>query len=276
MSNFTELYKQLDGALNSAFIYESNITYSNKFKPALVYNDKNSKQKIITTLSEELRNCDEFFIAVAFITYSGLQLFKEIFKELKVKNIKGKILTTDYLSFTEPKALLTLKNEFPNIEIKMYKTHSLNEGFHVKSYIFKQKDIYKLIIGSSNLTDKALTINKEWNTKLFSTKDGEFIKNVKNEFDKLFDKGISLDKYLDTYTTIYNHQKALFLEKSLQNSTKNFIFEPNTMQIKFCENLLDLISKGENKGLLISATGTGKTYASAFGVKKLILKKFYF
>lgn len=45
------------------------------------------------------------------------------------------------------------------------------------------------------------------------------------------------------------------------------------MQSEFIDSLKALIAKGEKKALLISATGTGKTYASAFAVRELKAKR---
>ena len=47
----------------------------------------------------------------------------------------------------------------------MYDVEAAHEGFHTKGYIFKKDEIYRIIIGSSDITSAALTINKEWNTK---------------------------------------------------------------------------------------------------------------
>lgn len=268
-------YLEIEKALNNAFIGSDNKDIKSIFSPAFLYNSKENKTKVITTLLKDLSECDEFFIAVAFITKSGLQLFKETFEELKNRGIKGKILTTDYLTFTDPDALLDIKNYFPNIEVKMYKCLDSNSGFHIKSYVFKKGDIYKLVIGSSNMTDKALTINEERNTKLVSTQNGEYIKNIKERYDRLFNEATPLDDYIETYEKIYSEFKA-FKEKTLQNSTILEIFKPNTMQIQFVNNLKNSINNGDKRGLLISATGTGKTYASAFGVREIKPKKLLF
>lgn len=63
-------------------------------------NDHLSGKKVISTL-EELKNCEEFYISVAFITMGGITSLNQTLKELEMKNIKGKIITTDYLPFIE-------------------------------------------------------------------------------------------------------------------------------------------------------------------------------
>ena len=147
----------LNGA-ETAFIngeYES----SSEYRPRLLVN--NNGHKVLNSIKDELKDCEEFFISVAFITKGGLTPLLQDLKELEKRGIKGKIITTDYLYFTEPEALRKL-NDLSNIEIKMYETDE-TDGFHTKGYIFKNNGIYKAIVGSSNLTLNALTVNKEWN-----------------------------------------------------------------------------------------------------------------
>lgn len=121
--------------------------------------------------------CDGFQISVAFITMNGITPLLQTLKELEKRNIKGEILTTNYLNFSEPKALKKL-NELSNITLKMYDVEVANEGFHTKGYIFRKEEIYHIIIGSSNITSAALTDNREWNTKLVSTVHGETAKEI--------------------------------------------------------------------------------------------------
>ena len=58
---------------------------------------------------------------------------------------------------------------------------------HTKGYIFRRDETYTFIIGSSNMTGKALSVNKEWNTKMVSTAEGEMYKNIQSAFDALWE-----------------------------------------------------------------------------------------
>lgn len=122
-------------------------------------------------ITKLLQDCDYFVFNVAFINISGLQLLLDNFKTLVNKNIKGKILTSTYLNFTQVEALEKIK-EFKNIELKIYDGN--NNGFHPKSYIFEFKDEYKILIGSSNITSSAFKSNIEWNVKTISKKNDDF------------------------------------------------------------------------------------------------------
>ena len=136
-------------------------------------------------ITKLLQECDAFYFNVAFINFSGVQLLLDSLKVLEEKNIKGKILTSTYLNFTQPKALKKLK-EFKNIELKIYDSNETNIGFHAKSYIFEFKDSYKILIGSSNITSSAFKSNIEWNVKVISKKEEDFSSEVLSEFENLW------------------------------------------------------------------------------------------
>lgn len=235
---------------------ESNLNYQHKLL-------SNKNEKIISNLRRELEQCDEFIISVAFITESGVTMILEQLKNLNRRGIKGKILTGDYLTFTQPKALKKLM-EFENIDIRVVS----EEKFHAKGYFFKKDNLWSMIIGSSNLTQTALTINFEWNLKINSLKDGKIAKDILENFYNIFNsvEKLTIEK-LSLYEETYLMYKSY--NKKIKAQEKKFVqaeIKPNIMQIQALENLKSLRSY-ERRGLLISATGTGKTYLSAFDVK---------
>lgn len=262
------IIQELNQGIITAFVDQANVT-NLAFKPEFIYNDTDKKHKILTTLERELLNCDSFSISVAFITQSGIEPLLQTLQVLEQKGVPGKILTTDYLTFSEPAALKTL-DSLNNITLKMYQAES-GPGFHTKGYIFKSDGLYRIIIGSANLTQKALTINHEWNAKIISMEDGEIAKKVQNEFELLWNskKALPFDVFYKDYLTKYQTTKK---QRELARQTEivdfnTYKLEPNSMQVSFIQRLKELAESGEDKGLLISATGTGKTYASAFGVR---------
>ncbi|UYI79419.1 MAG: DUF3427 domain-containing protein [Fusobacterium varium] len=246
-----------------------NIESSQNFQHKLLCN---KEEKIIINLRKELENCDEFIISVAFITEGGLSLILEQLKELENRNIRGKILTGDYLNFTEPKALKRLLN-YKNIELKILS----KEKFHAKGYFFKKGNLWTLIIGSSNLTQTALTVNFEWNLKINSLEDGKITKDILNNFEEIFERLPKLDlEMVENYEKVYKLSKEYSkIQEKNQNSLFKKDIKPNFMQKEALENL-KLLRESEDKGLLISATGTGKTYLSAFDVKNLKPEKMLF
>ena len=243
-----------------------NIDSDEKYQYELI---SNGEEKIVTRLRKYFEDCDEFIISVAFITMGGLSLFLEEFKNLENKGIKGKILTGDYLTFTEPKALKKLLS-YKNIDLRI----ATNKKHHTKAYFFRKGNIWTLIIGSSNLTQGALTVNFEWNIKVNSLINGKIIKSILEAFNREFDNLRSLtDEDLKNYQEKYEQFKKL-IEINNQTLDLNEI-KPNSMQVQALKNLEET-RKENDRALLISATGTGKTYLSAFDVKQANAKKILF
>lgn len=235
---------------------ESNLNYQHKLL-------SNKNEKIISTLRRELEECDEFIISVAFITESGVTMILEQLRSLNERGVKGKILTGDYLTFTQPKGLKKLM-EFGNIDVRLVS----EEKFHAKGYFFRKKDIWTMIIGSSNLTQTALTTNFEWNLKINSLKDGKIAKNILDNFYNIFNSVSKLtDERLNEYEENYLMYKSFNKKiKAQEKKLNEKEVKPNIMQVQALKNLESLRSYAK-RGLLISATGTGKTYLSGFDVK---------
>ncbi len=264
-----ELKKQITRDVLASFLGgEDNVT--GQYGAKLVVN-REYETNVYSTICKQLRNCDEFYFNVAFITDDGLIMLKHTIEEC---NCKGKIITSDYLAFNSPKTfreLLKLKDK--NIEIKIYS----KENFHAKGYIFKKDNEYKVLIGSSNLTANALKKNTEWNVLTSSYLDGTFIKEIIDEFNNEWDKEtINLTKdWIDDYAKKYEVSKK-FIEGGNEFIKDESTPVPNLMQKEALYNLECLRKNGENKALLISATGTGKTYLSAFDAYNFKPKKLLF
>ncbi len=266
--------------LGTAFI-DRNIDSDLAFQPEFLSNNYEQGRKVLVSLERELLNCDSFSISVAFITKSGIEPLLMTLKELEKRNIHGRILTTDYLLFSDPTALDKLA-ELTNIELKMYETSHESGGFHTKGYIFKKDEIYRIIIGSSNLTIDALTRNREWNTKLVASENGALIHEIADEFEDLWNH-TSTRNYSEVesdYRLKYYENRARLRQEEVDKEKHlgKLVtpLKPNSMQVSFISNLEKMVQSGEDKALLISATGTGKTYASAFAMRSLNFKRVLF
>ena len=269
---------ELMNAYSTAYIDGATVAET-ALLPEFVSNNFKEGKKVLTTIEDELLRCDRFQISVAFITMSGVTPLLSTLKILEDRGIPGEILTTDYLGFSEPRALKKL-NELKNITIKMYDTARAGEGFHTKGYIFKKAEIYRIIIGSSNLTNSALTFNKEWNTKLVSTENGVVTQKIIEEFNELWNSefAASFDDFFEEYNVRYEtikHQREVALSEA-PIPIEKYRLKPNSMQVTFINNLKKLLETGADRALLISATATGKTYASAFAMRELGFKKVLF
>jgi len=269
MDKLTQIF---NSSLQTGYV-DKTILSNIDYQPELLVNQKSPPKKVLTTIIQEFENCNEFFISVAFVTTSGVATIINKLKELEKREIKGAILVSQYLNFTQPEALKRLA-QFKNIRLRI----ATNENAHAKGYIFKSKEHYNLIIGSSNLTAQALCTNKEWNIKVSALNESSLVEKVLNEFQCDFEKGTPVTaEYILDYEKIYNKQFILNKRSNLGNIVESQVkVQPNSMQIEALENLENLRSEKKNKALIISATGTGKTYLSAFDAKAFNTKKLLF
>lgn len=267
-----DIRQALSESIQTGFINQQ-LQSDKQYRPELLTNDYKQGKKVLTTILRELETCDEFWFSVAFVTTGGIATLMNTLIELEKRNIKGKILASQYLNFTQPEALKRIK-QFKNIELRI----AVEGDFHSKGYLFKKQGVYDLIIGSSNLTQTALCSNKEWNLKISAADESELIDQAVKEFQKEFEAAKEVNKlYLVEYELIW--KRRIQFEREIKEKRQEIVkieVNPNLMQREALENISKLRADGKNKALLISATGTGKTYLSAFDVRNFQPKKFLF
>lgn len=264
----------LQTAIQTAYL-DHTINSNLAYRPEFISNNYKLGKKVLVSIEEELQRCEEFFISVAFITKSGITPLLQTLKDLEQRNIPGKILTTNYLMFSEPETLEKLAG-LKNIELKMFVTGAETGGFHTKGYIFREEEIYRIIIGSSNMTLSAITKNKEWNTKIVSTEQGELTQSVLQEFDELWrdEHSLAFEDFIDAYRQEYLNEKMIRKQKQQAVSEQvveleNYRLKPNKMQVAFVKNVMEMRAQNIDKALLLSSTGTGKSLASAFMLREM-------
>jgi HKD family nuclease len=111
-----------------------------------------------------IENSDEVWIAVAFLTHSGLNKLIDKIQLLINAEKSVYIIAGQNFGHTEPRALRVLMNMFEGkVYAKLYldKADQGNKVFHPKLYIFRTISNYTIISGSANLTAGGLTSNNE-------------------------------------------------------------------------------------------------------------------
>lgn len=246
-----------DAVLNG--LYNSNYPGQVNLTPQLL---SNSDEKIWLSLHQELLSVKSFIWAVAFISEDMLVPLKQVLEDTK---IQGTIITGSYLQFNSPKVFYELL-KIPNLTVKI----STKAGFHAKGYLFKYENYQTAIIGSANFTRSAMLANSEWCLKVSSTENASLTEQFKNELYKLNSDSIVLSTdWIKAYEKNWIKPKA----------TKPLIpqeITPNKMQREALDNLFEVINQGQRRALVVSATGTGKTYLAAFAVKKYKPKRFLY
>ena len=234
----------------------------------LIINEKAKFMNFFVHLKNELMTCKKFYFIVSFIKYSGIQLLICTLDELESLGIQGEIITSVYLNITDPKALRKLLS-YKNIKIKIY--NNSNESFHTKAYLFEKKKYHTCIIGSSNISQSALYSAEEWNVKLTDNDFFDIYNQSFNQFQKLWNSNEAIglrEDFIGKYEEYREKNKPqnTFDYRKIQTEKKKFI--PNSMQIEILEKLKNTRESGNNRGLVVAATGTGKTYLAAMDVKE--------
>lgn len=267
MADFISQFKK---SLETGFI-DKNIGSEFLYQPKLLVNSKNPRKKILSSLLWELQTCESFFISVAFLTTGGVATIINVLHEMEQKGVQGKIVVSQYLNFTQPEALRRLL-QFENIELKI----ATNVDAHSKGYLFRKKDHFSLIVGSSNLTQNALASNKEWNLQVSAIEDSKIIHKVQQEFESDFNSATPVtSEFIHEYEKLYERKRITLSELDEEKIFENSI-EPNAMQTTALSNLADIRSGGKYKALIISATGTGKTFLAAFDAQSQQPKRLLF
>ncbi|MDC3307305.1 DUF3427 domain-containing protein [bacterium] len=219
-------------------------------------------------LAASLSVATEACIAVAFILDRGLDLIRPYLVEFLERGGRLRILTGDYFGVTEPdglRRLLDLEGDF-SVEARVFETQG--QAFHPKAYLFRVGPSEGIAyIGSSNLSRSALRDGVEWNYRVVrSSNDGGFEK-AWTEFERLFahpkTRPLTHD-WIQAYASKrrpQDHQVEIGVQEEPLETPR-----PRPTQIEALQALEDTRKDGAEAGLVVLATGLGKTWLSAFDV----------
>lgn len=275
----------IDGVM-SGLIRQNDIA-EERFVPKLISNQPGSTMG--DAIREELKGSESFDISVAFVSENALKSMYQAFVDHAKKSGKrNRIITSTKNYFNSPKAfkeLMKLQRD-ANVEVLIWEhgdsgesggTIAQDQLFHPKGYLFTRRmeegrAYYNLYVGSSNLTSFALQNQREWNLRVSSTSEAQLIQQVKEELADQVRQSVPLtDEWLAQYEKEFKNYappRAQILQQA--RAAK---IEPNAMQRDALASIRQLRDEGQRRAIVISATGTGKTYLSAFDVREFHPKR---
>lgn len=261
----------LEAALATSFLDQNKL--SDSTYTAKVITNIPDKSNVWSYIKDGFEHCQSFMITAAFITPSILPKFKAVLADLKDKGVSGRLLTSAYLMFNSPEVFREL-NKIHNLEVRVAPEAA---RLHAKCYYFNNGDHKTAIIGSSNLTQGAMFNNDEWNVRFSFLEKSSMNEQLQASFDRTWGMASPLtNEWIKQYKQAYiikeraNQQVQQTIEKAEE-------IKPNTMQLEAIAEIMDIKErKQQDKALLISATGTGKTYLGAFVTKKIKPNRFLF
>jgi superfamily II DNA or RNA helicase/HKD family nuclease/diadenosine tetraphosphate (Ap4A) HIT family hydrolase len=238
-------------------------------------------EPLLPHLKQQLAYAVSVDIAVAFVMPSGIGLLWEHLKDLLDRGGRLRILTGDYLDATDPDALLRLldleSSEPRNIERRVYQTRStlgqtstLPTSFHPKAYIFARPDAQDVaFVGSSNLSRAALSDGIEWNYRVVSSRDTRGFAEVRVAFEALFRDPATValtPEWVEAYRARRATTPLLPIPEMLPTEHPAVVDvpQPHSIQEEALAALAAARSNGAQAGLVVLATGLGKTWLSAF------------
>jgi superfamily II DNA or RNA helicase/HKD family nuclease len=246
----------------------------------------NTKATLLSSLKQAIRNSSKIKILAAFIMESGVRLILDDLIYALNKGAQIQILTGYYLGITEPSALYLLKMSLgESVDMRVFKHKSIS--FHPKTYIFQDDDKGEIFIGSSNISMSALEYGVEWNYKIVKNNIEEEFNQFLLNFEYLFDehafrlddealKNYSIDwkknRLFDDVSKEHLEQKDNPAGNGVSETAETYEIiqqiKPFGAQIEALYHLNKTREEGMDKGLVVMATGVGKTYLAAFDCLK--------
>jgi superfamily II DNA or RNA helicase/diadenosine tetraphosphate (Ap4A) HIT family hydrolase len=206
-------------------------------------------------------------VAVAFILRSGVQLVEEHLRDLMARGGRARILTGDSMGITEPEALLRLLDLGPGLELRVFESRG-RTSFHPKSYLCVDGEGRgTAFVGSSNLSRTALKEGVEWNYRVIPSRDTGAFAHVEAAFEALFqdpDTVPCTPEWIEGYRARRHRETLPEVVAGVAEELPLPPPEPHSVQQEALAALADARAKGLEGGLVVLATGLGKTWLAAF------------
>ncbi|MDP2562909.1 DEAD/DEAH box helicase family protein [Psychrobium sp. 1_MG-2023] len=247
---------------------------------------------LLPKLKRAINNADEIEIAVSFIQPSGIKLLEAALEDALARGASVKIITSDYLCITSPialKTLMVLQSHQATVKIFQCKPH---ESFHMKSYIFVRNQNDKIatgcaFIGSNNISKSALTHATEWCLRYDYSpfehlNDDKEFSHIRNCFKAIEQHSQSIPlthqwiaEYELRFNKLITQPKTVLVDDSFHPEQQEPCV-PNEIQQQTLTALNKTRQQGFKRGLVVLATGMGKTWLSAFDVMQFNAKRVLF
>jgi superfamily II DNA or RNA helicase/HKD family nuclease/SOS-response transcriptional repressor LexA len=232
-------------------------------------------------LSEAMSRATNVDLAVAFIKTTGLRLLLPDLQAALASNSGRtvRVLTSDYLDITDPEALrLLLLLQEHGAEVRVFVT--AGSSFHLKAYIFARLSDGELVegtafVGSSNISRQALQEGLEWNYRVVYPDDRGFLE-ARSRFEEIFSHPSTM-ALSDSWIEAYERRRIPPTRSIAPGSNEQEVPpEPTAVQKAALAALNETRQLGFRRGVVVLATGLGKTWLAAFDAAQMGARRVLF
>ena len=231
-----------------------------------LFTGSNKQVSLESELKREILSADEICLLVSFIKSTGINLIINQLRNYTQSGKKLKIITTTYIGATDFNAIKKL-SALPNTEIKISYNSSVDR-LHAKSYLFlRNTGFHTAYVGSSNLSEAALTEGLEWNVKVTQQELPHIIKEIRHTFESYWGNPL-----FETFVSGRDDERLKSALSGVKSETIDYsildLIKAHDYQDEVLEKLkLEREVFGHYRNLVVAATGTGKTVIASFDYK---------
>ncbi|MBN8605241.1 MAG: DEAD/DEAH box helicase family protein, partial [Planctomycetes bacterium] len=239
---------------------------------------RGERDPLLPHLQYELETATAADLSVAFIQRSGVELLRPYLIDMLQRHGTIRILTGDYMNITDPDALAELLDLDGPLQLRVFQANAIS--FHPKAYLFQHADQQgTAFVGSSNLSHSALRSGIEWNYRVYKSTHSDGYQNVREAFEELWRNPQTCTvtpEWIAEYRIRRAETTTIQLSQLADNEQPTTPPQPNAIQVEALAALEECRRAGQQAGLVVLATGLGKTWLSAFDSHRPEFKRILF